>query len=62
VGEEEMEATLVSIFGEVEAGATLLFEDSSGVMAVGVNGGSLAGRTGAKAGDILIIYAGSEVP
>ena len=62
VGEEEMEATLVSTFGEVEAGATLLFEDSSGVMAVGVNGGSLAGRTGAKAGDILIIYAGSEVP
>jgi len=62
VGEEEMEATLVSTFGEVEAGATLLFEDSSGVMAAGVNGGSLAARTGAQAGDILIIYAGHETP
>jgi S-adenosylmethionine hydrolase len=56
VGEEEMEATLVSTFGEVEAGAILLFEDSSGVMAAGVNGGSLAAATGAKAADILIIY------
>ena len=57
VGEEEMEAALVPTFGEVAMGETLLYEDSSGVMAAGVNGGSLAGRTGAAAGDILIIYA-----
>ncbi len=56
VGEEEMEAVLASTFGEVEAGAALLFEDSSGVMAAGVNAGSLAARTGARAGDIVIIY------
>ena len=57
IGEEETEAVLVSTFGEVEAGTILLFEDSSGVMAAGVNGGSLAARTGAKPADILIIYA-----
>ena len=56
VGEEEVEATLVSTFGEVEAGQTLLFEDSSGVMAAGINGGSLARKTGASPGDIVIIY------
>ncbi len=57
VGEEEMEAVLVSTFGDVAAGGVLLYEDSSGVMAAGINGGSLAARTGAGAGDILIIYA-----
>lgn len=56
IGEIELEAVLVSTFGEVEAGGVLLYEDSSGVMAAGVNGGSLANRTGAAAGDILIIY------
>jgi len=56
MGEEEYDAVLVSTFGEVEAGTILLFEDSSGVMAAGVSGGSLAARTGAKAGDILIVY------
>jgi hypothetical protein len=40
----------------VEAGGTLLFEDSSGVMAAGINGGSLARTTGAAPGDLLIIY------
>jgi S-adenosyl-L-methionine hydrolase (adenosine-forming) len=56
IGEEEMEATIVSTFGAVEAGAAILFEDSSGVMAAGVNGGSLAARSGAQSGDIVIIY------
>ncbi len=58
LGEEEVEARFASTFGDVAAGETLLFEDSSGVMAVGVSGGSLAARTGSKAGDILIIYDG----
>jgi hypothetical protein len=56
VGEEELEAALVSTFGEVKAGETILFEDSSGVMAAGINGGSLARLTGAAPGDIVIIY------
>jgi S-adenosylmethionine hydrolase len=57
VGEGEMEAVLVSTFGDVEVGGILLYEDSSGVMAAGVNGGSMSERTGARAGDTLIIYA-----
>jgi S-adenosylmethionine hydrolase len=57
VGEGEVEAVLVSTFGDVEIGGMLLYEDSSGVMAAGVNGGSLASRAGARPGDVLIIYA-----
>ena len=56
VGEEELEARYASTFGEVEAGSILLFEDSSGVMAAGINGGSLARTTGATPGDMIIIY------
>ncbi|MDY6796927.1 MAG: SAM-dependent chlorinase/fluorinase [Actinomycetota bacterium] len=56
IGEEELRVSLASTFGEMEAGATLLFEDSSGVMAAGVNGGSMAGASGARPGDIVIIY------
>lgn len=56
LGEGEMEFSLVSTFGEVEAGAPLLFEDSSGVMALGINGGSLAERTGSRPGEVVIIY------
>jgi S-adenosylmethionine hydrolase len=58
IAEEEYEAILASTFGEVKAGETLLFEDSSGVMAVGINGGSLAARAGARPGDVVIIYGG----
>jgi S-adenosylmethionine hydrolase len=56
MGEEEVEARLATTFGDIETGGMLLFEDSSGVMAAGVSGGSLAARTGAQPGDILIIY------
>ncbi|MBN2027856.1 MAG: SAM-dependent chlorinase/fluorinase, partial [Actinobacteria bacterium] len=56
VGEQEFDAVLASTFGEVEAGTMLLFEDSSGVMAAGVSGGSLAARTGAAPGHLVIIY------
>ncbi|NPV59676.1 MAG: SAM-dependent chlorinase/fluorinase [Actinobacteria bacterium] len=56
IGDEEVEAVLASTFGEVEVGEALLYEDSSGVMAAGVNGGSLAARTGSCPGDIVIIY------
>ena len=56
VGEGELEATYAPTFGEVEIGSILLFEDSSGVMAAGINGGSLARTTGATPGDLLIIY------
>jgi S-adenosyl-L-methionine hydrolase (adenosine-forming) len=56
VGEGELDARLASTFGDVETGGLVLFEDSSGVMAVGVSGGSLAARSGARPGDILIIY------
>ncbi len=56
IGERELEAWLVSTFGEVEIGETLLFEDSSGFMAVGVNGGSLEARTASRPGDTVIIY------
>ncbi|WP_458010816.1 SAM hydrolase/SAM-dependent halogenase family protein [Candidatus Solincola sp.] len=60
IGEEEMEFALASTFGEVEAGAPLFFEDSSGVMALGINGGSLARRTGSRPGDTVIIYGPLE--
>jgi S-adenosylmethionine hydrolase len=56
VGEQEFDAVLVSTFADVEVGTTLLFEDSSGVMAAGVSGGSLAARTGAAPGHLVIIY------
>jgi S-adenosylmethionine hydrolase len=56
VGEEELEATYASTFGGVEMGSILLFEDSSGVMAAGINGGSLARTTGAAPGHMVIIY------
>jgi S-adenosyl-L-methionine hydrolase (adenosine-forming) len=62
LGEEEMEARLASTFGDVDAGGTLLFEDSSGVMAAGVSGGSLAARTGTRPGDIIIIYGPGHTP
>ncbi|MEW6553477.1 MAG: SAM-dependent chlorinase/fluorinase [Actinomycetota bacterium] len=62
VGEEEVEARLASTFGDIAAGGLLLFEDSSGVMAVGVSGGSVAARTGVRTGDILIIYGPAERP
>ena len=57
IGEEEVEAVLVSTFGEVEAGTPILFEDSSGVMAVGLSGASMAVRTGTHSGDTIIVYA-----
>lgn len=60
VGEEVLEVSVVSTFGGVEVGEPLLFEDSSGVMALGVNGGSMARRTGASPGDTVIIYAKAE--
>lgn len=60
IGDEEITASLVSTFGDVEAGGILLFEDSSGVMAVGVSGGSLAARTGSRPGDAVIIYGPHE--
>ncbi len=56
IGDGEIEVSLVSTFGEVEAGSPLLFEDSSGVMALGVSGGSLAQRTGSRPGDAVVIY------
>lgn len=60
IGEEEITASLVSTFGDVEAGGVLLFEDSSGVLAAGVSGGSLAARTGSRPGDTVIIYGPPE--
>lgn len=56
IGEGEMEFALVSTFGDVEAGTPLLFEDSSGVIALGVSGGSLVERTGSRPGDAVVIY------
>lgn len=57
LGESELAARLVSTFGEVEAGQTLLFEDSSGFMAIGMNGASMADYADAQPGQIAIIYA-----
>jgi S-adenosylmethionine hydrolase len=57
IGEEELEAPLASTFGEAEAGKPLLFEDSSGFMALALNGASLAERLCAQPAQILIIYA-----
>ncbi len=60
LGEEELEAHLATTFADVELGGVLLFEDSSGVMAAGVSGGSLQARCGARPGDTVIIYGPSR--
>ena len=56
IGEEELKAPLVSTFAEVEAGKPLIYEDSSGFMALAMNGVSLAEWSGAQPGQIIIIY------
>lgn len=56
IGEEELEAVFVSTFGDVEAGTPIIFEDSSGVMAAGISGGSMAARSGAGPGCTAIVY------
>lgn len=56
IDDEELTAPLVSTFGEVEAGKALIFEDSSGFMAVGLSGGDLAASLSVRPGQAVIIY------
>lgn len=60
IGDVEREVLLAATFGDVPAGEGLLFEDSSGVMALGVSVGSMASRTGARPGDTVVIYGLTE--
>ena len=48
-------AFLATSFGHVEEGATLLYVDSSGDLALAVNQGDLAARTGATAGTPVVV-------
>jgi S-adenosylmethionine hydrolase len=48
-------AFLAPSFGHVEEGATLLYIDSSGDLALAVNQGDLAARTGATAGTPVVV-------
>jgi S-adenosylmethionine hydrolase len=56
IEEEQLEAPLVSTFAETESGKPLLFEDSSGFMALALNGASLAERLSIRPGQVLIVY------
>ena len=49
-GGPHLRATRAPSFGHVEAGAVVLYVDSAGDLALAVNQGSLAGRTGVTAG------------
>jgi len=56
VGEVDIgPAFLVTSFGHAEEGATLLYVDSSGDLALAVNQGDLAARTGAMAGTRIVV-------
>ena len=48
-------AFLVPSFGHVEEGATLLYVDSTGDLALAVNQGDLAARTGATTGTRIVV-------
>ncbi len=56
VGEVDIgPAFLVTSFGHAEEGATLLYVDSTGDLALAVNQGDLAARTGAMAGTRVVV-------
>ena len=54
------EARFVRTFGEVEAGRTLVYVDSSGRPAIGLREGDLASATGALRGDRVTIERGRQ--
>jgi S-adenosylmethionine hydrolase len=56
-GEPEEVAFALS-FGHVEDGATLLYVDSTGDLALATNGGDLASRTGARTGSAIALERG----
>jgi S-adenosylmethionine hydrolase len=51
----------VRTFGEVEEGDLLLYEDSNGCLAIGVNQGSAAERLRLVAGDHVRVRRGATV-
>lgn len=53
---------LVRAFGDVEVGAPLLYEDSNGLLAIGLNQGSAATALGLRTGDRVRISARGRVP
>jgi len=55
VGAEATDATFARSFGNVEAGSTVLYVDSSGDLALGANQADLAARIGAESGMVAEI-------
>ncbi len=55
VGERSATATVAGTFADVKTGTLLLLEDSSGSLALAVNGGEAAERLGARVGDEVLI-------
>ena len=59
VGEVDIgPALLVTSFGHAEEGAAVLYVDSTGDLALAVNQGDLAARTGAIAGTPIVVDRG----
>ena len=63
VGSEELGSTVFArSFGHVDAGASILYIDSSGDLALADNQSSLAARIGAKSGDPVEIGEAATLP
>src|SRR5687767_202798 len=63
VGSEQLRSTVFArSFGHVEAGASILYVDSSGDLALADNQASLAARIGAKSGDPVEIGEAATLP
>jgi S-adenosylmethionine hydrolase len=57
--QRKIEARYVRTFADVGAGEALLYEDSSGSLALGVNRGSAAGELGLEADDEVVLSPGA---
>ncbi|MDP9021255.1 MAG: SAM-dependent chlorinase/fluorinase [Actinomycetota bacterium] len=61
-GDRSWSARWARTFGDVAAGDMLVHQDSDRALAVAVNGGSAAARTGAARGDVLTLAPASTTP
>ncbi len=63
IGSERLDSTVFArSFGHVEPGASILYVDSSGDLALADNQASLAARIGAKAGDRVEVREAATLP
>ncbi|MCI0687203.1 MAG: SAM-dependent chlorinase/fluorinase [Sporichthyaceae bacterium] len=56
-GDRSMPAVLGRTYGDVPAGAAVVYQDSAGLLAIAINGGSVAEALSAGAGDTVVITA-----